>query len=140
MSFALRIPIRSPPHEDLPMLQHLSPLLAALPFITPSSAQGHQLQAPSNSPVALEESGVAPHCFWADYEADGLTDVLMLSSQGGGSLYRNVGLGQYADVTLALGLFAKLDGAFAAAFGDFNADGRLELFLPSYHYGSRLLQ
>lgn len=67
-----------------------------------------------------------------DFDNDGLDD-LFITSFGGCRLFHNEGRGRFRDVTKSMGLEA-LEGAFAtsAAFGDYDNDGRLDLYVCCY--------
>lgn len=87
------------------------------------------------SDVAVE-AGVATPC-WAmgaavgDYDGDGRPD-LVVSCFAGVVLYRNNGNGTFTDVTKASGLDKDAGWATGVAFGDFDGDGKIDLFVPHY--------
>jgi hypothetical protein len=71
----------------------------------------------------------------ADYDNDGRPDVFVMRgawlAEAGAipnSLLHNTGLGTFEDVTIRAGLFA-MHPTPTAAWGDFNLDGRLDLFV-----------
>ena len=66
-----------------------------------------------------------------DYDNDGWVDLLV-TNWGGVILYRNNGDGTFRDVTAASGLQAVTGFVTAAAWGDVDGDGRLDLFLARY--------
>ncbi|MEW6270917.1 MAG: FG-GAP-like repeat-containing protein [Thermodesulfobacteriota bacterium] len=75
---------------------------------------------------------------FADYDGDAHLDLLVL---GGGRedaapeqpvLFRNLGDGTFADVTAASGIVSNRDSV-SAAFGDYDRDGDLDLFIT--HWG-----
>lgn len=68
--------------------------------------------------------------FVADYDGDGFADVLV-TGYGGVDLYRNCGDGTFENVSAEAGLDDRR-WASAAAWGDFNGDGHLDLFLSHY--------
>ena len=83
-----------------------------------------------------EKAGVAYPC-WAmgaavgDYNNDGKPD-LVVSCFGGVVLYRNNGNGTFTDVTKASGLDKDTGWATGVAFGDYDGDGFVDLFVPHY--------
>jgi enediyne biosynthesis protein E4 len=83
-----------------------------------------------------DKAGVGYPC-WAmgavigDYNSDGLPDLLV-TCFGGVILYRNNGDGTFTDVTKQACLSADHAWAMGAAFGDYNGDGRPDLFVPHY--------
>ncbi len=83
-----------------------------------------------------DRAGVAYPC-WAmgavvgDYNNDGWPDLLV-SCFGGVVLYRNNGDGTFTDVTKASGLGSDTGWATGAAFGDYDHDGFVDLFVPHY--------
>src|SRR5262249_23134146 len=68
----------------------------------------------------------------ADYDNDGALDLLLLRGAGEAplrpSLLRNRGDGTFEDVTIASGL-ARPIASGSAAWGDYDDDGRLDLFV-----------
>jgi len=82
------------------------------------------------------KAGVATPC-WAmgaavgDYNNDGRPDLL-ITCMGGVVLYRNNGDGTFSDVTRSAGLGADAGWAAGAAFGDYDGDGRADLFVSHY--------
>ena len=66
----------------------------------------------------------------ADYDNDGRTD-LYVAGRGGGTLYHNDGAGAFSDVTKKAGLEGRRF-TLRPFFADPDADGYLDLFLPSF--------
>ena len=75
---------------------------------------------------------------WADYDNDGDPD-LFLANSGPNRMFRNDG-GAFTDVTQETGLAEQgLGGpSFGAAWGDFNNDGYLDLYVPYFRDENRL--
>jgi hypothetical protein len=78
-------------------------------------------------PELMEERGSMTHA-WADFDNDGDLDLFIGFRPGQPNrLYRNDG-GRFADVAGELGV-ADAEGTRAVAWGDFDADGWLDLFV-----------
>ena len=83
-----------------------------------------------------DKAGVGYPC-WAmgavvgDYNNDGRQDLLV-TCLNGVVLYRNNGDGTFTDVTRESGLAADKGWATGAAFGDYDNDGRADLFISHY--------
>jgi Flp pilus assembly protein TadD len=69
---------------------------------------------------------------FGDFDGDGRIDVFIASGQGRDVLLRNGGAQRFTDVTAASGLASRGgSGGAAAAIGDYDNDGRLDLFVAS---------
>jgi len=66
-----------------------------------------------------------------DYDNDGWSDVY-LTHLLGGVLYRNQGDGTFKDVTAAAGVGNTGRWGTSAAFGDYDGDGHLDLYVANY--------
>lgn len=83
-----------------------------------------------------DKAGVATPC-WAmgaavgDIDNDGWPD-LAISCFGGVVLYRNNHNGTFTDVTASSGLASDKGWATGLAFGDYDGDGYVDLFVPHY--------
>ena len=82
-------------------------------------------------------AGVASEGYWAqgcvfgDYDDDGRVD-LFVTGFGRYILYRNLGGGRFQDVTDAAGLSGGRGWSTGAAFGDYDGDGRIDLYVSHY--------
>lgn len=79
---------------------------------------------PASIPFA---SGVT----WADYDNDGYPDLLVLTD-GTPYLFHNNGNGTFTDVSTASGLTSESGRGESAAWGDFDSDGYLDLYIVNY--------
>lgn len=81
--------------------------------------------------TGIETSRYFSHgCWGTDYDNDGFTDVLV-TGYGGLQLFRNMGDGTYRDAADDAGLQAP-KWSTAAAWGDINGDGNLDLYVANY--------
>jgi hypothetical protein len=77
------------------------------------------------------------HCGWGfgvavgDYDNDGYEDVY-ITYLDGGVLYHNNGNGTFTDVTAKAGVDNGGRWGTSAAFGDYDKDGRLDLYVTNY--------
>ncbi len=67
----------------------------------------------------------------ADYNNDGYTDIL-ITTIGVDLLYKNNGDGTFSEVAAAAGLSRHVDWHTGSAFGDYDGDGNLDLYVASY--------
>lgn len=87
------------------------------------------------SPVSAEtalSAHVSGGATFADYDNDGRDDLLVVG-QGTPHLLRNLG-GRFEDVTVDMGLIHEAQGE-SAAWGDFDDDGWLDLYIVSWYFG-----
>ena len=83
-----------------------------------------------------ERAGLA-NAYWgtganaADYNNDGYTDIL-ITTIGVDLLYKNNGDGTFSEVGAAAGLSRDVAWHTGSAFGDFDGDGYLDLYVASY--------
>lgn len=82
-------------------------------------------------------TGGARAAVWADYNGDGLPDLL-LATGSGPRLYTNRGAGKFREDTRLLPPSALGLPATAAAWGDFDTDGKPDLAVAHGYHGLRL--
>ncbi|MCS7270669.1 MAG: VCBS repeat-containing protein, partial [Gemmataceae bacterium] len=82
-------------------------------------------------------TGGARAAVWADYNGDGLPDLL-LATANGPRLFTNLAGRQFRDDTRLLPATAMHRPATAAAWGDFDADGKPDLLVAYGYHGLRL--
>lgn len=66
-----------------------------------------------------------------DYNNDGFTDIL-ITNIGVDLLYKNNGDGTFTEASAAAGLSRTVEWHAGSAFGDFDGDGYLDLYIASY--------
>ncbi len=111
---------------------HLTKILAA--------AAGTTLLAAAQSalPAAHDAARDADSTFaWGDFDGDGLADAFVVQPGAEGRLLRNAGDGGFEDVTARAGLTPDAPTALAR-WADYDADGRLDLFLGAERGASTL--
>lgn len=70
-------------------------------------------------------------CAAADYDNDGHTDLLV-TNFGSNTLYRNRGDGTFSDETARAGVDGGPIWHAGPAFGDYDGDGFVDIFIPGY--------
>jgi len=88
------------------------------------------------------ESGVAAHAgtamgmVAADYDNDGLADLIVANDVGANFCLHNVGQGRFEEVGLTSGIaynyWGDSNANMAVACGDYDNDGKLDFFITSY--------
>ena len=66
----------------------------------------------------------------ADYDLDGAQDLYLANDFGRNVLLRNKGDGTFEDVAKQSGALA-ISGGMSASFGDYDGDGRLDIYVSS---------
>ncbi len=85
-----------------------------------------------NDPYKQHGMGVV----WGDYDGDGWPDLLVTNDSGSNFLYHNKQNGTFEELGVlsgtGLGPNGELYGNMAADFGDFDRDGKLDIFVTRY--------
>lgn len=68
---------------------------------------------------------------WGDYDNDGFSD-LFVTNYGENALYHNAGDGTFTDVSKAAGIAGAKGFWAGASWGDYDRDGRLDLYVCGY--------
>lgn len=82
--------------------------------------------------------GGASGAAFGDFDDDGRIDLVVANARGSDVLFRNLGSGRFADVTAESGLTPS-GGSGAAAVGDYDNDGRLDIFVARLNGGPAVL-
>jgi len=75
---------------------------------------------------------------FGDFDGDGRIDLFVANGRGSNALFRNLGQQRFQDVAALIGL-ATPGGAGAAAVGDYDNDGALDIFVAARDGGEPLL-
>lgn len=76
----------------------------------------------------------------ADVDGDGRPDLYFTTQLGRNELWRNLGGGRFEDITDLAGVGMPDQISVAAAFGDFDNDGRPDLFVSTVRHGNHLFR
>ncbi|MGZ8920756.1 MAG: CRTAC1 family protein, partial [Limisphaerales bacterium] len=76
----------------------------------------------------------------ADVDGDGMLDLYFPNQLGRNELWRNVGNGKFENITESAGVGMQDQISVAAAFGDIDNDGRVDLFVTTVRKGNRLFR
>ncbi|MBE2226298.1 MAG: VCBS repeat-containing protein [Ignavibacteria bacterium] len=114
-------------------MKKIIPLLFILCFLSASYSQ--MFQKISNQPLVTEQ-GFGSGCAWGDYNNDGKLDMIVTSYNDFGAttyplLYKNMGNGNFqlaGDNTI---MTNSLYQTLACAWGDYNYDGRMDLYIAT---------
>ena len=86
-------------------------------------------------PDVTDRAGVAGHRWGtgcaAAFNNDGLVD-LPVTTIGDNFIYRNNGDGAFTDIAQKAGVAGGFDWHTGAAFGDYDADGYLDIYIAAY--------
>src|SRR5262245_29642725 len=114
----------------------LSCALAAL-FSAPSTIAAQSPAAPPERHDPSAEPGVQALFSWADLDGDGRLDLAAVTTAGRLQVLTSTADGRFEDVTERLGL-GGVEGAALALWADYDAAGRIALFVGARSGPSRL--
>jgi hypothetical protein len=107
--------------------------LTAPNFLYHNEGGGRFAEVGARAGVAGNESSLG--CAWGDYDNDGLPDLYVANFSQPNQLYRNNGDGTFTDRSRQAGVDDDGNGA-GAAWGDYDNDGNLDLYLFNTNDGS----
>ena len=81
--------------------------------------------------AGVENGDIAKGVTWGDYDGDRLSDLYVSNLGGANRLYHNNGDGTFTDVAMDLDVAFPFK-SLPVWFWDYNNDGALDLFVPSY--------
>lgn len=93
----------------------------------------------SNKAGITRTGGVIGHVIWVDYDGDGWIDLFTTNHVHPNRFFRNLGNGKFVDVAPQVRINSPIIDVFAAAWGDFNNDGFMDVFLNG-HIGTGLIK
>ena len=76
----------------------------------------------------------------ADVDGDSHLDLYFVNQLGRNELWRGLGNGKFENITDAAGVAMQDQFSVAAAFGDIDNDGHVDLFVTTVRYGNRLFR
>jgi len=103
-------------------------MLQPLREFTAATSAAAEPQFEPVQPELFDDGGAQTNC-WADFDNDGKPDLFVGFKRGHlNRLYHNEGGGKFVDVAAQVGV-ADAEDTRAAAWGDFNGDGQMDLYV-----------
>ncbi len=108
-------------------------------FLLPASYGFAQTFTRITTGAIVNDGGSSRGASWADYDNDGDLDMFVANQSGNNFLYRNNGDGTFAKITS--GVIVNDGGnSFASAWGDYDNDGDLDVFVANFGENNFLYQ
>ncbi len=86
--------------------------------------------------AGVGEIGLCLGTVWGDYDDDGFLDLYVVNDFGRKTLYHNNRDGTFTDVTVKSGTL-DYGAGMSASFGDYNNDGKLDIYVANIRSESR---
>lgn len=81
------------------------------------------------------ETAASKQMLWADIDNDGDKDLLVTNFMAPNRLYENDGNMNLTDITISAGFFLFPEPTYGAAFGDYDGDGFLDIYITNRSNG-----
>ncbi len=88
-----------------------------------------------NIAFTFPNTGDPKQLCWVDIDNDGDADFFYCIKNNGCRLFRNDGLNQFTEITSNLNLPVTFGNSFGAAWGDYDKDGFLDVYVCNYSSG-----
>jgi hypothetical protein len=99
--------------------------------------QGDGTFADVTGTAGVDDANTGACPAWADYDNDSDLDLFLSVTNGPNRLYRNDGGGVFSDVSVSAGM-DDLGVSIGASWGDYDSDGRLDLYVANFGQADRL--
>lgn len=111
-------------------------LIAFLLVLALHTASYSQMFQKITGQPLVQDNGYGSGCAWGDYNNDGKLDLIVTSYNDFGSttkplLYKNMGSGNFQLQTTNTVMTNSLNQTLACAWGDYNYDGRMDLYIAT---------
>src|SRR5688572_24357403 len=104
-------------------------------LIIPTILYSQMFQKITNQPL-VQDNGYGSGCAWGDYNNDGKLDMIVTSYNDFGAttyplLYKNMGSGNFQLQTSNTIMTNSLYQTLACAWGDYNYDGKMDIYIAT---------